>query len=122
MIKLKSCSLDDKQQSLFLFLENAPKPPGGVRITEVTSTKVCIQWLPSAYPDCCPVLAYTVHYKDLSNGEYNKNCNTKDFYFFIFGVLMPLSAIFQLISWRPVLVVEEARVPRENHRPWASNW
>jgi len=23
------------------------------------------------------------------------------------------------ISWRPVLVVEEAR---ENHRPWASNW
>jgi hypothetical protein len=25
------------------------------------------------------------------------------------------------ISWRPVLVVEEAGVPRENHRPWASN-
>ena len=23
------------------------------------------------------------------------------------------------ISWRPVLVVEEAR---EKHRPWASNW
>jgi hypothetical protein len=26
------------------------------------------------------------------------------------------------ISWRPVLVLEEARVPGENHRPWASNW
>jgi hypothetical protein len=26
------------------------------------------------------------------------------------------------ISWRPVLVVEEDGVPRENHRPWASNW
>jgi len=26
------------------------------------------------------------------------------------------------VSWRPVLVVEEAGVPRENHRPWASNW
>ena len=26
------------------------------------------------------------------------------------------------ISWRPVLVVEEAGVPGENHRPWASNW
>jgi hypothetical protein len=26
------------------------------------------------------------------------------------------------ISWRPILVVEEAGVPRENHRPWASNW
>jgi hypothetical protein len=26
------------------------------------------------------------------------------------------------ISWRPGLVVEEAGVPEENHRPWASNW
>jgi hypothetical protein len=26
------------------------------------------------------------------------------------------------ISWPPVLVVEEAGVPAENHRPWASNW
>jgi hypothetical protein len=26
------------------------------------------------------------------------------------------------ISWRPVLVVEEAGVPRENYRSWASNW
>jgi hypothetical protein len=26
------------------------------------------------------------------------------------------------ISWRTVLVVEEAGVPEENHRPRASNW
>jgi hypothetical protein len=26
------------------------------------------------------------------------------------------------MSWRPVLVVEGAGVPEENHRPWASNW
>jgi len=26
------------------------------------------------------------------------------------------------ISWRPALVVVEAGVPGENHRPWASNW
>jgi hypothetical protein len=26
------------------------------------------------------------------------------------------------ISWQPVLVVEEAGVHGENHRPWASNW
>jgi hypothetical protein len=26
------------------------------------------------------------------------------------------------ISWRPVLVVEEAAESGENHRPWASNW
>ena len=32
--------------------------------------------------------------------------------------LTPLSAI----SWRPFLVLEEAEVPGENHRPWASNW
>jgi hypothetical protein len=33
-------------------------------------------------------------------------------------LLVPLSAI----SWRTVLVVEEAGEPGENHRPWASNW
>jgi hypothetical protein len=26
------------------------------------------------------------------------------------------------ISWRPVLVVEEAGIPGKNHRPCASNW
>ena len=26
------------------------------------------------------------------------------------------------ISWRPVVVVEEAGVSGANHRPWASNW
>ena len=26
------------------------------------------------------------------------------------------------ISWRPILVVEEAGVPGGNQRPWASNW
>jgi len=26
------------------------------------------------------------------------------------------------ISWWPVLVVEEAGVLGENHRPWGSNW
>jgi hypothetical protein len=33
----------------------------------------------------------------------------------------PLNNI-SAISWRPVLEVEEAGVPGENHRPWASNW
>ena len=26
------------------------------------------------------------------------------------------------IYWRPVLMVEEAGVPGDNHQPWASNW
>ena len=29
---------------------------------------------------------------------------------------------FSAISWRPVLVMKEAGVPVENHRPWGSNW
>jgi len=36
-----------------------------------------------------------------------------------------LSATFtniSVISLRPVLVVEEAMVPGENHQPWASNY
>jgi hypothetical protein len=40
----------------------------------------------------------------------------------IFGVLTPLSAIFQLYPDDHFLVVEEAGVSGENHRPWASNW
>ena len=44
-------------------------------------------------------------------------------YEFEFWCLTPLSVIFQLYhSWRPVLVVEETKVPGENHWPWASNW
>jgi len=38
--------------------------------------------------------------------------------FDFFWCLTPLSAI----SWRPVWLVDEAGVPGENHRPWASNW
>jgi len=33
-----------------------------------------------------------------------------------------LNAIISAISWRPVLVVEEAGVLGKNHQPWASNW
>jgi hypothetical protein len=36
--------------------------------------------------------------------------------------LPPLWAIFQLYHGDQFLVMEEARVFGENHRPWASNW
>jgi hypothetical protein len=36
------------------------------------------------------------------------------------GEFAPVNNI-SAISWRLVLVVEEAGVPGENHRPWASN-
>ena len=38
-----------------------------------------------------------------------------------FWCLMPLSTI-SVVSWRSVLLVEESRVPRENHWPASSDW
>jgi hypothetical protein len=35
-------------------------------------------------------------------------------------VFIPTSSNISAISWRPVLAMEEAAVPGENHRPWAS--
>ena len=40
------------------------------------------------------------------------------FHFWCFNAIF---SNISAISWRPVLVVEEAGVPGENHRPWASN-
>ena len=40
-----------------------------------------------------------------------------------FDLILMFNATFNnisAISWRPVVVVKEARVPGENHRPWAS--
>ncbi len=39
-----------------------------------------------------------------------------------FIVLNTTFSNISAISWRPVLVVDEAGVPGENHRPWACNW
>jgi hypothetical protein len=41
---------------------------------------------------------------------------------YLFLVLDATFSNISATSWRPVLVVEEARIPGENHRPWASNW
>jgi len=41
------------------------------------------------------------------------------FYFWCFNATF---SNISAISWRPVLVVEEAGVRRENHRLWTSNW
>jgi hypothetical protein len=40
----------------------------------------------------------------------------------IFFVLNATFSNISAISWQPVLMVEEAAVPGENHRPWANNW
>ena len=44
-----------------------------------------------------------------------------DFFFGGGGCLYVTFSNISAISWRPVLLVEEAGVPGENHRPWASN-
>jgi len=43
-------------------------------------------------------------------------------YLFYFWCFIATFGNISAISWRPVLVVEEAGVPGENHRRWASNW
>ena len=40
----------------------------------------------------------------------------------IFWCLNATFSNISAIAWRPVLVVEEAGVSGENHRPWVSNW
>ena len=47
-------------------------------------------------------------------------CFTYDVYGLGLWCLMPLSTIFQL-SWHPVLLVEETRVPGEIHQSVASH-
>jgi hypothetical protein len=51
-------------------------------------------------------------------GTVHNLCLNSDYAAAGFATFSNISAI----SWRPVLVKEEARVPRENHRLWASNW
>ena len=49
---------------------------------------------------------------------YKNNCFDLIWFLVFNATFSNISAI----SWRPVLVVEEAGVPGENHRPWTSNW
>ena len=45
------------------------------------------------------------------------------FFFIIFFCVFNVTfSNISAILWRPILAVEEAGVPGENHRPWASNW
>ena len=49
-------------------------------------------------------------------------CSTSFDDFILFLVLNATFSNISAISWRPVVVVEEAGVPGESHRPWACNW
>jgi hypothetical protein len=55
-------------------------------------------------------ISYTRHIKHVFDGLV---------WFMVFNATFKNISV---ISWRPVLLVEETRVPGENHRPVASNW
>jgi hypothetical protein len=55
------------------------------------------------------------------DGERVDPTKTKSVWLYLFIVFNATFSNISAISWRPVLVVEEAGVPGENHRPWASN-
>ena len=71
--------------------------------------KLSILWMAMIY------FLLTIHVIEQSNGTKTM---IFDFWCFSATSFNNISAI----SWGPVLVVEEAGVPRENYRPWASNW
>ena len=49
------------------------------------------------------------------------SCSNMILIFFFNFLFNATFSNISVISWRPVLVVEEAGVPGENHRTWASN-
>jgi hypothetical protein len=67
--------------------------------------------------DFCSEHFISIKHRILSIFNTNKKFNSDSLYAFN-ATFSNISAI----SWRPVLVIEEAGVPGENHRPWASNW
>jgi hypothetical protein len=76
-----------------------------------------------------PVFFQRIYTCDKVKREWDCTTNTSGPHFEITGfdliwfiVLNTTFSNISAISWRPVLVVDEAGVPGENHRPWASNW
>ena len=67
--------------------------------------------------DFCSEHFISIKHRILAIFNKNKKFNSDSLYAFN-ATFSNISAI----SWRPVLVIEEAGVPGENHRPWASNW
>jgi hypothetical protein len=68
--------------------------------------------------DMLYIISYTCYW--LSQQCHNPNL-LNQMIFFQFLVLNATFSNMSAISWRPVLVVEEAGIPGKNHRPWASN-
>ena len=75
-------------------------------------SNIIVKVMLSTYKAKCSLKSTLINY-------FKKNLTS------MFVCLMVFNATFNnisLISWRSVLLVEETRVPRENHRPLASHW
>ena len=71
----------------------------------------------------CSQNAYLFVVDRVSNGGYFLyafKCYIHDYDYRIWH-LMPLFNNISVVLWQPVLLVEETRVPGENHRPAASH-
>jgi hypothetical protein len=62
------------------------------------------------------------YYPTAEDFDYHVRQSIEMFNNYWFIVLNATFSNISSISWRPILVVEEAGVPGENHRPFASNW
>ena len=60
--------------------------------------------------------------KSWTERDSSRNEDRNDYLFVCLMVFNDTFNNISVISWRPVVVVEEAGVPGENHLPWASNW
>jgi hypothetical protein len=97
-----------------------------VGIGEIIHCAVNITFLPIfAWFFILPLLFELLFSKRFVGGLMSYLCNLCLFVhsrLFDFFVLNATFSNILAISWRSVLVVEEAGVPGENHRQWASNW
>ena len=77
-------------------------------MSKSTNTVVCFDWKTVIYIYVC--------------GKFRAQFMLPMEFEFEFLVFYAILSNISAISWRQVLVVEEAGVPGDNHRPWASNW
>ena len=111
-----SVSLSYLKKNPFFSEMNQINQSWSVIILKLSSYQVISNDFSWIIQQCCCYFAFNRTNK-LRTFVYRMNWYLNE-WILVFNNFSNISAI----SWRPVLVVEEARVPGENHRPWASNW
>ena len=96
---------------------------------ELKQSKICALTIVSLCHICLLLkLRFNFSTNFLLNSRQYENykiCKVRLLNLLVWFSFMVLNSTFNnisVISWRPVLLVEETGVPWENHRPIASNW